>query len=300
MSTLTDFLTSIANAIRTKKGTNTPIPAADFASEIASISGGSDPFANVDFYFVPTTWDIYHEKITDGEWKGTSIPSHYFDKWYSFNAPLPSNITSISTYAFRGCSGLTITSLPDGITTIGEYAFMESGVKFTSLPSRLTTISNYLFSSVSSLLLSSLPSGVTSIGNNAFNYCTKISISSLPSGVTSIGNNAFRYCSNITISSLPSGVTSIGTYAFQGCSKITINEIPAGVSELKTSAFNACTGITSMYIKNAQMTDIASNTFTACTNLLNIYVPWSENAVANAPWGAVNATITYNYNGGNS
>jgi hypothetical protein len=26
-------------------------------------------------------------------------------------------------------------------------------------------------------------------------------------------------------------------------------------------------------------------------------VPWAEGAVANAPWGATNATINYNYTG---
>lgn len=27
-------------------------------------------------------------------------------------------------------------------------------------------------------------------------------------------------------------------------------------------------------------------------------VPWAEGAVTNAPWGATNATINYNYTGG--
>lgn len=40
MASLTDFLTGIADAIRAKKGTSAPIPAADFAAEIASIEGG--------------------------------------------------------------------------------------------------------------------------------------------------------------------------------------------------------------------------------------------------------------------
>lgn len=39
---LTDFLTDVANAIRTKKGTTGTINPQDFSSEIASISGGGD------------------------------------------------------------------------------------------------------------------------------------------------------------------------------------------------------------------------------------------------------------------
>lgn len=40
MSTLNEYLTSIANAIRKKKGTTAPINAQDFASEIESIETG--------------------------------------------------------------------------------------------------------------------------------------------------------------------------------------------------------------------------------------------------------------------
>lgn len=36
---LTDFLTDVANAIRTKKGTTDPINPQNFSAEIASISG---------------------------------------------------------------------------------------------------------------------------------------------------------------------------------------------------------------------------------------------------------------------
>ena len=43
MSTLTNFLTDIANAIRSKTGETGAIPASDFASKIASIEAGGGP-----------------------------------------------------------------------------------------------------------------------------------------------------------------------------------------------------------------------------------------------------------------
>lgn len=40
--------------------------------------------------------------------------------------------------------------------------------------------------------------------------------------------------------------------------------------------------------------EIVADAFEGCTNLTTINVPWAEGAVANAPWGATNATINYN------
>ena len=69
------------------------------------------------------------------------------------------------------------------------------------------------------------------------------------------------------------GVTAIGYYAFAGCSKLESVTLPSSI------------------------TSIPSNAFTDCTNLKTINVPWAEGAISNAPWGATNATITYNYGG---
>ena len=82
---------------------------------------------------------------------------------------------------------------------------------------------------------------------------------------------AFRDCSSLTLTSLPSGITSIGSLAFYNCSSLT------------TLTFQGTP------------TSISANSFQNCTNLTIINVPWSSGAVANAPWGATNATINYNY-----
>ena len=141
------------------------------------------------------------------------------------------------------------------------------------LPSDLTSIRIYAFYKYQNLALTSLPSSLTSIGNYAFQNCSNLALTSLPSGLTSISNYAFQSCSKLALTSLPSGLTSIGNYAFQGC------------TNLKSLTFEG------------KPNSIFSTVFANCSNLATINVPWSEGEVANAPWGATNATINYNYTG---
>lgn len=47
--------------------------------------------------------------------------------------------------------------------------------------------------------------------------------------------------------------------------------------------------------ENLAWDSIGNIIFNGCTNLTDIKVPWAEGEVAGAPWGATNATITYNY-----
>ena len=55
-------------------------------------------------------------------------------------------------------------------------------------------------------------------------------------------------------------------------------------------------GITSAIFLNAtdNLPTIANDAFHQASQLKDIYVPWAEGEVANAPWGATNATIHYN------
>ena len=90
-------------------------------------------------------------------------------------------------------------------------------------------------------------------------------------GYTKVRDYAFYYCKNLALTSLPESLTSIGNYAFSGCTSLTSITFKGTPSSIMSAAFNGC------------------------TNLTDIKVPWAEGAVANAPWGATNATITYNY-----
>lgn len=141
-----------------------------------------------------------------------------------------------------------------------------------------------------------LPAGLAKINERAFFY-TKLSVTSLPDSVTNIGNSAFAHQTDLALASLPAGLTSIGTYAFENCTSLKITSLPAGLKKILVGTFSGCTGLTEITFEGEQ-DEISAMAFRNCTNLLTINVPWAEGAVKNAPWGATNATINYNYTGG--
>ena len=146
----------------------------------------------------------------------------------------------------------------------------------------------------SSLTSIIIPDSVTKIGSYAFSKCTSLMSITIPNGVTEIRNWAFSWCSGLTSITIPDGVTTLENYVFAGCSGLTSITIPNGVTSIGNTAFAKCTGLTSVIFKGTPTT-ISSTAFNGCTNLTDIKVPWAEGVVANAPWGATNATITYNY-----
>lgn len=150
---------------------------------------------------------------------------------------------------------------------------IERDIVTISLPDGIKRISSHAFDGCSSLSAISIPDTVTQIISHAFFGCSSLSTISLPDKITTIGGSAFGYCSALRTITLPKNMRSLGTYAFEYCSElveVTFQSVP---------------------------TTTYSTIFKNCPALTTINVPWAEGAVANAPWGATNATINYNYAG---
>ena len=210
---------------------------------------------------------------------------------------LPSGLTNIGDSAFSGCENLALTELPSGLTDIGSRTFYNCPkLALTELPNGLIQLGLSTFSNCTNLALTKLPSGVTYIGNEVFYQCPNLALTELPSGVTEISSSAFYDCSKLALTELPDGLTIIGPSAFHQCQNLALTELPSGLTSIGSSAFQSCNNLTTLTFKGTPKS-IGSNAFRYCFNLKTINVPWAEGEVKNAPWGAPNATINYNYTG---
>ena len=131
------------------------------------------------------------------------------------------------------------------VTSIGEYAFIASGLISVNIPEEVTSIGASAFSYCSNLTSVIIPESVTSIGASAFDGCKSLTSIKIPESLTSIGYAAFLECTSLTSINIPESVTSIGKDAFWGCSnlEIVIDNSKKNV-KVGADAFKNCKSVT--------------------------------------------------------
>ena len=186
---------------------------------------------------------------------------------------IPDGITSIDDYAFAGCQTLTDIVIPEGVKRIGKSAFKEcSGLTSVVLPNSLLSIGESAFEDCDELISINIPSGITEIEKLTFAACMSLPGIEIPNGVRSIGASAFECCKELSNVTLPSSVNHIGSGAFSECDKFTSFDIPANVNEIYPSVFYRCDLLESVSIPEG-VTWIGFWAFSECPNLSNIIIP---------------------------
>ena len=216
-------------------------------------------------------------------------------------------VMGIGAYAFGDCYGLEGVTIPEGVTTIGEWVFSRCQFEDMTIPKSVTSIGRYAFngcSKLKSVHISDLtawcqikfgyhanplreahelylngervtklvlPEGLKAVGADAFAGCSGLTEVTIPDGVTAIGNSAFSGCSGLTEVTIPNGVTAIGNSAFSGCSGLTEVTISNGVTAIGDSAFSDCSGLTEVTIPDS-VTIIGNRAFSGCSGLTEVEI----------------------------
>ena len=153
--------------------------------------------------------------VTFGE-SVKSIPAYLFYAYYDYdyysanivNMTIGSNVESIGSSAFCGCSSLTeinynaaaVADLTSSSRVFYGAGSNSDGIAVTfgesvkSIPAHLF----YTSSSSPNLVSVTIGSNVESIGSYAFRGCSNLASVTIGEGVTSIGDEAFYWCRNLT------------------------------------------------------------------------------------------------------
>lgn len=222
------------------------------------------------------TWDVFDDKtlVISGSGDMTNFSSDYEAPWsqYTINSVCIMNgVTSIGDSAFYD-SGLQSIEIPESIVSIGNNAFRYAiDLRNIDLPNSVTSIGDGAFHD-SGLQSIEIPESVTSIGANAFSE-TGITSIDLPNSITSIGNGAFSEMYNLSSVVIPGSVVNIGEGLFETeGSKLTSVVIEDGITYISNRMFASCDALTSLSIPES-VTSIGESAFYGCTSLNDIQIP---------------------------
>ena len=198
---------------------------------------------------------------------------------------------SIGTSAFRNCTSLAEVTLPERLTSLGNYAFAYCVIEEIYIPANVTTLGSQAFLDNEKLTELTFAEDIklTTFGNNAFENCSSLTAVEIPASVTKTGNNLFKGASKLKDLTFAEGskLTTIGTAAFSGTAIETFT-VPAGVTAFGGNAFMDCTALSTVTLSQGFKNPSSGfyGYFLRCESLIAVNVP-----EGNAALSSVNGVV---------
>ena len=213
-------------------------------------------------------------------------------------------VTTVNPSLFDGASKLASVTMGSGVTTIGAYAFQNSGTDESVTAQSIA-----------------LGANVITIGDNAFVGCAKLATLDLGNKLEAIPSSMLNGCTALTSITIPASVQSVGEAAFYNCDALTAITIDDSETALAwasgyynpllevssnytlylgrdlTTTENRCyfPGATSVTFGD-HVTTISNLNFSENSGVTAVYVPWltAPMALADGDFSATtfaNATL---------
>ena len=175
--------------------------------------------------------------------------------WQSFagqitHLVLPDGLVSIGNYAFYGCEVLGQVQLPATVTSVGDFAF-RGCVKMTQLRlnENLKSIGESAFELCESLTAVRLPETLQRLAFHAFYRCKNLQTITVPESVTDMGMTVFGYCENLVTADIKANIQRLPDWTFYGCYKLSAIKLPDSLTGVDEFAFHWCDSLDIVYYR---------------------------------------------------
>lgn len=256
------------------------------------------------------TWVL----TTDGTMilSGTGAVAAYDDRdrpWYDYRYQIlrlevKKGITSVG--GFRYCFALQEVSLPEGLISLDEFAFMDcQKLQEIRLPKSLKTLGRGTFAGCHALPEIELPEDLETVGEGALMNCLSLTSVVIPASVTEMGDrpfsgdwalktveikgnvprlssSSFSECDALQEVLITGSVGTIGDYAFMDLGSLERVQIASGLKTIGKLAFWSCDKLTTVSLPDG-VTTIGKEAFKDCVSLTTVNLPNSITTIgANA------------------
>lgn len=181
---------------------------------------------------------------------------------YINSVQLPSTLKYIGDRAFQNqypYINLSEMNLPEGLISIGDYAFESTDLKEITIPSTVESVGSYAFSKTK-IETVVVESGVKEINDYAFNNCSDLKTVTIGDNIQKMGTHVFSNDTALTDVTIGDGTEEIGERAFEGDRALLNVTIGEGLKDLQCRTFANCTFLKKIDLPDS-LTSISSDAF---------------------------------------